>query len=87
MAQIQVNLEGVPVAVENRKVPTRDLKLDAQNPRIGLYTDSQLKASFSDEDQPNVSHEDCASQQNQERLYGWWFQEASPFSRAFRLRF
>lgn len=50
MAQIQVNLEGIPVAVENRKVPTRDLKLDAQNPRIGLYTDSQLKGSFSDEE-------------------------------------
>lgn len=50
MAQIQVNLEGVSVAVENRKVPLDVLKLDAQNPRIGLYKDSQPKAMFSDDE-------------------------------------
>lgn len=50
MAQIQVNLEGVSVAVENRRVPLDVLKLDAQNPRIGLYKDSQPKATFSDEE-------------------------------------
>ena len=48
MAQIQVNLEGVSVAVENRRVPLDVLKLDAQNPRIGLYKDSQPKTAFSD---------------------------------------
>lgn len=50
MAQIQVNLEGVSVVVENRRVPLDVLKLDAQNPRIGLYKDSQLKPAFSDEE-------------------------------------
>jgi len=50
MAQIQVNLEGVPVAVENRRVSLSALKLDAENPRIGLYSDSQPKASFSDDE-------------------------------------
>ncbi len=50
MAQIQVSLEGVSVAVENRKVPLDVLKLDAQNPRIGLYKDSQPKAVFSDDE-------------------------------------
>ena len=50
MAQIQVNLEGASVAVENRKVAIDSLTLDGQNPRIGLYTDSQLKASFSDDE-------------------------------------
>jgi hypothetical protein len=48
MAQIQVNLEGVPVVVENRRVPLESLKLDAQNPRIGLYQDSQPKPALSD---------------------------------------
>ena len=50
MAQIQVSLEGVSVTVENRKVPLNVLKLDAQNPRIGLYKDSQPKATFSDDE-------------------------------------
>jgi hypothetical protein len=50
MAQVQVNIEGVPVAVEQRKVPLDLLKLDAQNPRIGLYKDSQPKATLSDQD-------------------------------------
>jgi hypothetical protein len=50
MAQLQVNLEGVSVAVENRTVPLHLLKLDAQNPRIGLYKDSQPKATFSDDE-------------------------------------
>ena len=50
MAQIQVSLEGVSVAVENRKIPLDVLKLDAQNPRIGLYKDSQPKATFSDDE-------------------------------------
>jgi hypothetical protein len=50
MAQIQVNLEGISVAVENRRVPLDILKLDAQNPRIGLYKDSQPKDAFSDEE-------------------------------------
>jgi hypothetical protein len=50
MPQIQVNVEGASVAVENRKVATDSLTLDGQNPRIGLYTDSQLKASFSDDE-------------------------------------
>ncbi|HUA68744.1 MAG TPA: hypothetical protein VMA13_09375 [Candidatus Saccharimonadales bacterium] len=50
MAQIQVNLEGVPVVVENRRVPLESLKLDAQNPRIGLYQDSQPKPALSDEE-------------------------------------
>jgi hypothetical protein len=48
MAQIQVNLEGVSVVVEHRKVPLESLTLDGANPRIGLFTDSQLKTSFSD---------------------------------------
>ena len=50
MAQVQVNIEGVPVAVEQRKVPLDLLKLDAENPRIGLYKDSQPRASLSDQD-------------------------------------
>jgi hypothetical protein len=50
MAQVQVNIEGIPVAVEQRKVPLDVLKLDAQNPRIGLYKDSQPKATLSDLD-------------------------------------
>jgi len=50
MTQIQVNLEGVPVAVESRRVPLDVLKLDAQNPRIGLYKDSQPKATLSDDE-------------------------------------
>jgi hypothetical protein len=50
MAQVQVNIEGVPVAVEQRKVPLDSLKLDAQNPRIGLYKDSQPRATLSDHD-------------------------------------
>jgi hypothetical protein len=31
MAQIQVNLEGTSVAVENRRVPLETLQLDAAN--------------------------------------------------------
>ena len=50
MAQFQVNLEGIPVAVENRKVPLDILILDETNPRIGLYKDSQLKTTLSAED-------------------------------------
>lgn len=50
MTQVQVNIEGVPVAVEQRKVSLDLLKLDAQNPRIGLYKDSQPKATLSDQD-------------------------------------
>ena len=50
MTQIAVNLEGVSVAVENRRVPLDLLKLDAQNPRIGLYKDSQSKTTFSDDE-------------------------------------
>jgi hypothetical protein len=50
MAQIQVNLEGIPVVVENRKVPLESLQLDAQNPRIGLYKDSQPKPVLADEE-------------------------------------
>jgi hypothetical protein len=50
MAQIQVNIEGVAVVMEQRKVPLDSLKLDAQNPRIGLYKDSQPKATLSDVD-------------------------------------
>lgn len=48
MAQTLVNLEGVSVAVENRRVALPLLKLDVQNPRIGLYKDSQPKAVLSD---------------------------------------
>jgi hypothetical protein len=50
MAQVQVNLEGVSVALERRNVALGILQLDAQNPRIGLYKDSQPKATFSDEE-------------------------------------
>ena len=50
MAQFQVNLEGIPVVIENRKVPLDILILDETNPRIGLYKDSQLKATLSAED-------------------------------------
>lgn len=50
MTQIQVNLEGIPVVVENRRVQLNVLQLDAQNPRIGLYMDSRPKTAFSDEE-------------------------------------
>jgi hypothetical protein len=50
MAQFQVNLEGSPVVVENRRVPLHILDLDPENPRIGLYRDSLLKSTLSDED-------------------------------------
>lgn len=50
MAQFQVNLEGIPVAVENRRVPLDILVLDETNPRIGLYKDSQVKTTLSAED-------------------------------------
>lgn len=50
MPQIPVNLEGNSVLVESKKVAIDSLTLDGQNPRIGLYTDSQLKASFSDDE-------------------------------------
>lgn len=50
MTQFQVNLEGVPVTIENRRVPVARLRLDEDNPRIGLYRDSQLKTSLGVED-------------------------------------
>jgi hypothetical protein len=50
MAQIQVNLEAVPVVIGNRRLPLESLKLDAQKKRIGLYQDSQPKAALSDEE-------------------------------------
>jgi len=50
MAQIQVNLEGVPVVVENQRVPLNLLNLDPQNPRIGLYKDSLPKSALSEND-------------------------------------
>jgi hypothetical protein len=50
MAQIQVNLEGVPVTIEHRKVALSLLKLDPENPRIGLYSDSSPKAAFTEEE-------------------------------------
>ena len=50
MAQLQVNLEGISVAIENRKVSLNALLLDESNPRIGLYKDSQLKSTLSSED-------------------------------------
>ncbi len=50
MPQISVNLEGVPVLVENRRVSLDALKLDAHNPRIGLYKDSQPSEDLSEAD-------------------------------------
>ncbi len=50
MAQLQVNLEGVAVTVEHRKIPLDRLQLDEDNPRIGLYRDSRLKDGLSSED-------------------------------------
>jgi hypothetical protein len=50
MAQIQVNLEGVPITVDNRRVSLGILQLDARNPRMGLFSDSQPKTTFSDEE-------------------------------------
>src|SRR5258706_3484775 len=50
MTQLQVNLEVISVAVEHRKVSLNGLLLDESKPRIGLYGDSQLKATFSSED-------------------------------------
>ncbi len=50
MAQLQVNLEGVAVTVEHRRIPLDQLRLDEDNPRIGLYRDSRLKATLSSED-------------------------------------
>ncbi|MGA7193746.1 MAG: ParB/Srx family N-terminal domain-containing protein [Anaerolineales bacterium] len=50
MAQLQVNLEGSPVAIENRKVSLNTLLLDESNPRIGLYKDSQLRSALSSEE-------------------------------------
>lgn len=48
MARIQVNLDGISVAVKKRKVLLDILKLDGQNPRIGLYKNSEPKATVSD---------------------------------------
>jgi hypothetical protein len=50
MTQLQVNLEGVSVAIEHRKVLMNTLLLDESNPRIGLYKDSQLKPVLSSDD-------------------------------------
>jgi hypothetical protein len=50
MTQLQVNLEGIPVAIENQRVPLDALLLDESNPRIGLYRDSQLKSALSSDD-------------------------------------
>jgi hypothetical protein len=50
MAQLQVNLEGSSVVIEQRKVPLHTLLLDEDNPRIGLYKDSQLKPTLSSDD-------------------------------------
>ena len=54
MAQFQVNLEGISVAVENRRVPLGSLRLDEDNPRIGLYRESKLRPSLSAEDIHNA---------------------------------
>ena len=50
MTQLQVNLEGIAVAIEHRKVLLDTLLLDESNPRIGLYKDSQLKSPLSSDD-------------------------------------
>ena len=43
MATRTVNLEGAPVTVTQRHVELTKLQLDDDNPRIGLYRDSQPK--------------------------------------------
>ncbi len=50
MATFQVNLEGEPVTVTSRRVEIAKLRLDEDNPRIGLYRDSQPKPSLGDAD-------------------------------------
>ena len=50
MATRTVNLEGAPVTVTQRHVELTKLQLDDDNPRIGLYRDSQPKDTLLEED-------------------------------------
>jgi len=50
MMTLRVNLEGVPVMLTQQRVDITKLRLDEENPRIGLYRDSQPKDGLSDVD-------------------------------------
>ncbi len=50
MATLTVNLEGTPVVVAQGRVELTKLRLDQDNPRIGLYRDSQPKATLLEAD-------------------------------------
>lgn len=50
MGTLTVNLEGTPVVVTQGRVELSKLRLDQENPRIGLYRDSQPKATLFDAD-------------------------------------
>lgn len=50
MGTFQVNLEGEPVTGTRRQVEIGKLRLDEDNPRIGLYRDSQPKETLRDAD-------------------------------------
>ena len=50
MGTLTVNLEGTPVVVTQGRVELAKLLLDQENPRIGLYRDSQPKATLQEAD-------------------------------------
>lgn len=50
MGTLTVNLEGTPVVVAQGPVELAKLRLDQDNPRIGLYRDSQPKTTLLDAD-------------------------------------
>ena len=50
MKDLVVNIAGVPTKLISKKVPLNSLILDQDNPRIGLFKDTQLKPDINQEE-------------------------------------
>jgi len=47
MEKLVINIDGVPTEIITKSVDINNVDLDQDNPRIGLFRDSQIKEELS----------------------------------------